>query len=131
VAPPTIVVKCNDPELFDESWKRYLLGFLREVSPFQEVPIRMIMRARGGNEESLNLPDIELRNEITDADFQNDFPEDELFFDENTVDDDFEDDDSSSFMDDDSDDDDDDDHRPLRFDDSDVDSETVEEDMLE
>ncbi len=46
-APPTIVLKCNDPGLLDESWKRYLLGFLREATPFQEVPIRLVLRARG------------------------------------------------------------------------------------
>ena len=61
VSPPTIVVKCNDPQLFDESWKRYLLGFLREVSPFQEVPIRMIMRSRSDAELTSNIPDLELR----------------------------------------------------------------------
>lgn len=46
VEPPTIVLKCNDPSLFDESWKRYLLGVLREELPFQEVPIRLIFRRR-------------------------------------------------------------------------------------
>lgn len=46
-APPTFVLKCNDPSLLDESWKRYLLGFLREATPFQEVPIKLILRARG------------------------------------------------------------------------------------
>ncbi|MEO2018254.1 MAG: ribosome biogenesis GTPase Der [Fuerstiella sp.] len=61
-APPTIVVKCNEPKLFDESWKRYLLGFLREVSPFQEVPIRMIMRSRSNEDLNKDLPDIQLRN---------------------------------------------------------------------
>ncbi|HIK95981.1 MAG TPA: ribosome biogenesis GTPase Der [Planctomycetes bacterium] len=61
-APPTIVVKCNEPKLFDESWKRYLLGFLREVSPFQEVPIRMIMRSRSNEDIDKDLPDIQLRN---------------------------------------------------------------------
>ncbi|MCA9035887.1 MAG: ribosome biogenesis GTPase Der [Planctomycetaceae bacterium] len=45
--PPTLVLKCNEPGLMDESWKRYLLGFLREVTPFREVPIRLILRARG------------------------------------------------------------------------------------
>ncbi|MCP4787664.1 MAG: ribosome biogenesis GTPase Der [Fuerstiella sp.] len=61
-APPTIVVKCNEPKLFDESWKRYLLGFLREVSPFHEVPIRMIMRSRSDEDLDKDLPDIQLRN---------------------------------------------------------------------
>jgi GTPase len=60
-APPTIVIKCNEPKLFDESWKRYLLGFLREVSPFHEVPIRMIMRSRSDEDLNKDLPDIQLR----------------------------------------------------------------------
>ena len=42
--PPSIVVKCNDPTLIDESWKRYLLGVLREELPFHEVPIRLHLR---------------------------------------------------------------------------------------
>ncbi len=62
VAPPTIVVKCNDPKLFDEAWKRYLLGFLREVSPFQEVPIRLILRARSDGDMKIDIPDIALRD---------------------------------------------------------------------
>lgn len=45
--PPTIVLKCNHPDLFDETWKRYLLGVLREETPFQEVPIRLVFRAKG------------------------------------------------------------------------------------
>ena len=49
--PPTIVLKCNEPDLFTESWKRYLLGFLRETTPFQEVPLRLLFRARDEQEE--------------------------------------------------------------------------------
>ncbi len=45
-APPTIVIKCNDPTLFDPSWKRYLLGVLREELPFKEVPIKLYFRGR-------------------------------------------------------------------------------------
>ena len=50
-SPPTIVLKCNEPALLDESWKRYLLGFLREFTPFQEVPIRLILRGRNESAE--------------------------------------------------------------------------------
>lgn len=53
--PPTIVVKCNDPDLFDESWKRYLLGYFREELPFREVPIKVYLRGRSDedpNDES-------------------------------------------------------------------------------
>ncbi|MCA8993463.1 MAG: ribosome biogenesis GTPase Der [Planctomycetaceae bacterium] len=45
--PPTIVVKCNDPDLFDPAWKRYLLGVFRDALPFKEVPIRLYMRGKG------------------------------------------------------------------------------------
>jgi GTP-binding protein len=44
--PPTIVLKCNDPKIFDEAWKRYLLGVLREELPFHEVPIKLYFRPR-------------------------------------------------------------------------------------
>jgi GTP-binding protein len=45
-SPPTIVLKCNDSTLLDEAWKRYLLGYLREATPFREVPIRLVLRSR-------------------------------------------------------------------------------------
>ena len=44
--PPTIVMKCNDPDLFSNSWKRYLLGVLQEELPFSEVPIKLYLRAK-------------------------------------------------------------------------------------
>jgi len=50
--PPTIVLKCNHPQLFSPSWKRYLLGVFREELPFREVPIKILMRARQGDEET-------------------------------------------------------------------------------
>lgn len=57
--PPTIVLKCNEPSLFDESWKRYLLGVFREVLPFQEVPIRLYLRKRGGDDtETRSLEEV-------------------------------------------------------------------------
>jgi GTP-binding protein len=49
--PPTIVLKCNDATLFDESWKRYLLGVFREHLPFREVPIKIYFRARQDEEK--------------------------------------------------------------------------------
>ena len=49
--PPTIVVKCNDPKLLDDGWKRYLLGFLQEQLPFKEVPIRLYFRGKGEKDE--------------------------------------------------------------------------------
>jgi GTP-binding protein len=49
--PPTIVMKCNDPGLFDKDWKRYLLGKLREELPFKEVPIKVYFRGRDQDDE--------------------------------------------------------------------------------
>ncbi len=50
-APPTIVLKCNDATLFDESWKRFLLGVFREQLPFREVPIKLYFRDRAQEEK--------------------------------------------------------------------------------
>jgi GTP-binding protein len=44
--PPTIVIKCNVAELFDEDYKRYLLGVFREQLPFKEVPIKLYFRSK-------------------------------------------------------------------------------------
>ena len=49
--PPTIVMKVNDPKLFDKNWKRFLLGYLREKLPFKEVPIRLYFRGKTGKDE--------------------------------------------------------------------------------
>jgi GTP-binding protein len=49
VAPPTIVLKCNDAQLIDRSWQRYLLGVLHDELPFPEVPIKVYYRSRGAD----------------------------------------------------------------------------------
>ena len=36
----------NKPELFKPEYERYLLNRLRESTPFEEVPIRLVIRAR-------------------------------------------------------------------------------------
>ena len=48
--PPTLVMKCNDPTLFTNSWKRYLLGVLQDELPFSEVPIKLYLRAKTDDE---------------------------------------------------------------------------------
>lgn len=47
IAPPTIILKCNNPDGFDNTYRRYLLGVLRDTLSFGEVPIRMILEKRG------------------------------------------------------------------------------------
>ncbi len=49
VAPPTIVIKCNDPHAFDNSYRRYLLGVLRDTLSFGEVPIKLVLEPRAAD----------------------------------------------------------------------------------
>src|SRR5262249_44440451 len=44
--PPSIVLFTNGPELFDNVYQRYLLKYLRDHSPFREVPIKLQLRAK-------------------------------------------------------------------------------------
>lgn len=44
--PPTIVLVVNHPDLFTETYERYLLNRIREELPFPEVPIKLILRSR-------------------------------------------------------------------------------------
>jgi GTP-binding protein len=44
--PPTIVLFTNGPQLFDNTYQRYLDKFLRDRLPFAEVPIKMYLRAK-------------------------------------------------------------------------------------
>jgi GTP-binding protein len=46
VQPPTIVLFCNDPLMFSEPYRRYLLGVFREKLKFSEVPIKLYLRKR-------------------------------------------------------------------------------------
>jgi len=61
--PPTIVIKCNQPEQLDKTWKRYLVGYLREALPFKEVPLKLYVRPRG--EGAVHAVGLE---EVTDTD---------------------------------------------------------------
>lgn len=46
VAPPTILIFCNEPELFHFSYKRYLENKLREAFGFIGTPIVINARKR-------------------------------------------------------------------------------------
>ncbi len=50
VAPPTFVLKVNDPTLMHFSYKRYLENALRKSFDFSGTPIRLLIRANGGDE---------------------------------------------------------------------------------
>jgi GTP-binding protein len=52
VAPPAIACFCNMPDAVSLPYQRYLLNFLRDELPFGEVPIRLLFRKRGENDDS-------------------------------------------------------------------------------
>lgn len=46
IYPPTIVLFTNGPELFDNTYQRYLLKTFRDQLPFHDVPIKLYLRQR-------------------------------------------------------------------------------------
>ena len=45
VNPITILMFVNNPELFEENYRRFIIGRLRELLPIDEVPIRLLARS--------------------------------------------------------------------------------------
>jgi GTP-binding protein len=53
--PPTIVLFTNGPELFDNTYQRYLLKRFRDHLPFAEVPIKMYLRRKRSTDKEPDL----------------------------------------------------------------------------
>lgn len=51
IQPPTIVLKCTNPKAFSPSYRRYLLGVLRDQLEFGEVPIKLRFEKRSRDDE--------------------------------------------------------------------------------
>ena len=49
--PPTIVLFTNGPELFDNTYQRYLLKTFRDRLPFHDVPMKMYLRVRSREDQ--------------------------------------------------------------------------------
>jgi len=47
VHPPTICLFVNEPNLFEEGWRRFLVHRLQEQLPYRDVPIQIHFRRRG------------------------------------------------------------------------------------
>ena len=45
-APPTVVMVTNGPDLFDNTYVKYLTKTIRDASPFPEVAIKVVMRSK-------------------------------------------------------------------------------------
>ena len=50
-APPTIVLFTNGPELFDNTYQRYLLNTFRDALPFKDIPIKLHLRHKRRTEQ--------------------------------------------------------------------------------
>ena len=50
--PPHLVVFVNAPDLFDESYRRFLLNRVRDLLPFEDVPVRLTVRPRKRDDET-------------------------------------------------------------------------------
>ncbi|MEA3366721.1 MAG: ribosome biogenesis GTPase Der [Planctomycetota bacterium] len=51
VAPPTIVLFVNHPDLFTQSYRRFIENRMRDELPFAEVPIRLLFRAHNPEDQ--------------------------------------------------------------------------------
>ena len=67
VQPPTIVLFCNQPSAFDNTYRKYLLGQFREKLEIGEVPIKLYLRKRdshGGGDRRQGGNGREEENEV-------------------------------------------------------------------
>lgn len=60
IQPPTIVLVCNQPAAFGPTYRRYLLGVLRDQMSFGEVPIRLFFHSRGNAEANQPSQDVQV-----------------------------------------------------------------------
>ena len=67
ISPPTIVCFVNHSKSFDQSYRRFLVNRFRDHLPFPEVPIRLLIRAHGDNNQpKKNKKDSEQEQEDQD-----------------------------------------------------------------
>jgi GTP-binding protein len=55
VQPPTVVLICNNPAAFSPTYRRYLLGVLRERLKYGEVPIKLYLHQRQSSDQRDDL----------------------------------------------------------------------------
>jgi GTP-binding protein len=56
--PPTVVLVCNDPKSFTETYRRYLLGVFRDQLPIGEVPIKLYLKRRSSSDQRDEIGDL-------------------------------------------------------------------------
>jgi GTPase len=65
--PPAVVMFCNEPKAFDEPYRRYLLGVLRDHLPFAEVPIKLYLRKRQAGDKRAEIDSDSDGPEVVDS----------------------------------------------------------------
>src|SRR5262249_34707507 len=56
--PPTIVLFTNGPQLLDNTYQRYLLKSFRDHLPFGDVPIKLYLRHKHGEDRPSRGPEL-------------------------------------------------------------------------
>jgi GTP-binding protein len=59
VSPPTIVLVVNNPAFFEDSYQRHIINRLRDLLPYPEVPIRLLIRPRGQRTNEAALDELD------------------------------------------------------------------------
>jgi GTP-binding protein len=55
VAPPTIVLFVNNPAFLDDSYQRFMINRFRELLPYPEVPIKLVIRGKESRKAAVSL----------------------------------------------------------------------------
>jgi GTP-binding protein len=64
--PPTVVLFTNGPDLFEDTYVRYLTKVLRDHFPFSEVAIKVLLRAKGEGGGKASVPDLSGDETVSD-----------------------------------------------------------------
>jgi GTP-binding protein len=54
-SPPTLVFFCNDPDLFNDNYKKFLERKIRDSLKFDGTPIKMIFRGKNVGDASRDM----------------------------------------------------------------------------
>jgi GTP-binding protein len=59
ISPPTIALVVNNPAFFEDSYQRHIINRLRDLLPYPEVPIRLLIRPRGQRTNEAALDELD------------------------------------------------------------------------
>jgi GTP-binding protein len=62
VAPPTIALIVNNPSLVDANYQRFMINRFRELLPYAEVPIKVLIRERKKGDPETPPPESRLKS---------------------------------------------------------------------